>query len=288
MRWDSGMRRDGGMLRALPVLARLGGGAVALILGLFPIFAALGLVETEGGIEPLARVFASLFGGVFVTLGGALIASPLLDVARAHGAVRRRDAVRLGVAHLRRRPTRSSAGAAAGVGLVAAGFWLAVLGITPSWLGGARGLGALVVVEFLVIHGFPFVVVAAIVARHATGRKQWLARAALAALVVLYGAIAWKAGDGVWGVAGLLYLMMPNVLAFLAARDGGSARVLVTSRWVVKFGMLMLIASMIGDGSLEGPAVLWIGAVYFTLLAGVEWYRIVEIPGELAVDRRMG
>ena len=54
-----------------------------------------------------------------------------------------------------------------------------------------------------------------------------------------------------------------------------------------KFGMLMLLAAMIGDGSLEGPSVRWIGAVYFTLLAGVELYRVVEIPGELATGRRI-
>jgi hypothetical protein len=177
-------------------------------------------------------------------------------------------------------------GSAAGVALAALGFWLGAFGITSDWLGGA-GLGALVVIEFLVIHGFPFVVVAAMFARHTTGRRRMAARGALGALVLLYAAFAWKAGDGIWGVAGLLYLMAPNVLAFLGAHDGGSTRVLVTSRWVIKFGMLMLIAALIGDGSLEGPAVLWIGAVYFTLLAGVELYRVVEIPGELATGRRI-
>lgn len=278
------MERRSGILTVVPVLGRLGGGALGVILGLFPIFAGLGLVETEGGIEPFARVFAILFGGVFVTLGGVLVESPLLEAARAHGAVTRQDALRLGLRHLRTRPTSASMGAAAGVALAALGFWLAAFGITFDWLGGA-GLGALVVIEFLVIHGFPFVVAAAMFARHTTGRNRLLARGTLGVLIVLYAAIAWKAGDGVWGVIGLLYLMAPNVLAFLGAHDGGTTRVLVTSRWVIKFGMLMLIAAMIGDGSLEGPAVLWIGAVYFTLLAGVELYRVVEIPGELVRDR---
>jgi hypothetical protein len=275
------------MLTALPVLGRLGGGALAVILGLFPVLAGVGLVGTEGGIEPLARVFAVLFGGVFVTFGGVLIASPLLETARRNGAVTWQAAVRMGLGHLRRRPTTASVGAGAGVALPALGFWLAASGVGVGRLGGTGGLRALVVIEFLVIHGFPFVVAAAMFARHTTGRTRVLARGALAALVLLYAAFAWKAGDGLWGVAGLLYLMAPNALAFLAARDGGSTRVLVTSRWVVKFGMLMLIASMIGDGSLQGPSVLWIGAVYFTLLVGVELYRVVEMPGELATGRRI-
>jgi hypothetical protein len=279
--------RGSGILTTVPVLGRLGGGALAAILGLFPVFAGLGLVETEGGIEPFARVVAILFGGVFVALGGTLTASPLLEAARARGAVTWQDALRLGLRHLRTRPTRASRGAAASVAFAAAAFWLAAFGLLPGWLGDARGLGALVVIEFLVIHGFPFVVTAAVFARHAAGRGRLVARGALGALVLLYAAVAWKAGDGVWGVAGLLYLMAPNVLAFVGAHGGASARLLVTSRWVIKFGLFMLIASMIGDGSLEGPSALWIGAVYFTLLAGVELYRVVEMPGELATGRRI-
>jgi len=269
---------------SMPVLAQLGGGAVALLLGAFPVLAALGLVETEGGIEPFARVFSFVFGAVFIALGGWVMARPFLAIARSHGAVTVRDAFRMALPHLTRRVTRTSVGAALGVGILALGFWLAVAGVSVPLLGGSDGMRAVVGIEFLVIHGFPFLVVAAIFARSTTGRGRVVATGALAALVMLYGAVAWKVAAGPGGLVALLYLMVPNVLAFLGTESPASNRVLVTSRWVIKLALFLLTAAVLGGGSFDGPEAVWVGAVYFTLLAGVELFRVVEIPGELAAE----
>jgi hypothetical protein len=268
-----------------PLLGRLGGGAAAVLLGLFPVLASLGQIETEGGIEPFARVFAFLFGAVFVAIGLWLVGAPLLALARAHGAASWRDALVLGRRHLGRRANPASMSAAAGVAGLAAGYWLAAGGITFAWLGGLDWLRALVIIEFLVIHGFPFLIVAAVFARGTRGRGRIVARGALGALLLLYGAMAWKTGGGIAGLVGLLYLILPNVLGFAGAEASVSLRVLVTSRWVIKFALFMLTASVIGGGSFDGPETVWIGAVYFTLLAGMEWFRIAEVPGELATGR---
>jgi len=217
-----------------------------------------------------------------VTIGAVLIANPLLGTARAHGAVTWRDATRLGFRQLLRRPTVASGGAALGVLPLAVGYWLGVSGITVGWLGGADGLRALVIIEFLVIHGFPFLVMAAWFARHTRGRARVVAGAALTLLMLLYGAMAWKAVGGVGGLLALLYLIMPNVLAFAMADAPVSARVLVTSRWVIKFGLLVLTTAILGGESFAVPETIRVGAVYFTLLAGAELLRVVEVPGELA------
>jgi hypothetical protein len=275
-------------LTALPVPLRLAVGSVALILGLFPLLAGVGAIRTDEGIEPVGRVVVILFGAVFVTLGWMLLESALLEAARARGAVTRGDAARMALRHVRARPTWASGGAALGVALVAAGHWLAVAGVTVAWMGGAAWLRAIVIIEFLVIHGFPFMVVAVVLARNSAGGGRIAGRAMLGGLVLLYAAFAWKAGDGVWGVAALLYLMVPNVLAFARPHAGVSDRVLVVSRWAIKFTMLVLTAAVVGESSFDLPGVLWIGAVYFTLLAGVEAYRVVEMPGELMMLRDRG
>jgi len=268
-------------LRAIPALIRLGVGSATLILGLFPLLGGLGVIRTEGGIEPVARVVVVLFGGVLVVIGWAMLDSVLMEAARARGAVTRGDATRMALRHVRTRPTWASGGAALGVALVAAGHWFALTGRTVEWLGGTAWLRAIVIIEFLVIHGFPFMVAAAVLARNSRGGGRIAGRAVLGGLVLLYAAFAWTAGEGVWGVAALLYLMIPNVLAFAGPREGVSNRVLTVSRWAVKFTMLVLTAAVVGESSFELPGVLWIGAVYFTLLAGVELYRVVEMPGEL-------
>jgi len=271
---------------SIPLLSQLGGGAAAVVLGAFPVLAAVGLIETEGGIEPFARVLAFVFGAVFVTIGGVLIGQPLLAIARKHGAVTRSDAVTLAWRHLVRRVTWTSLGAAAGVAVLALGSWLAVGGIAPSWVGGTDGLRALVLIEFLVIHGFPFLVFAALFFRNTRGRARVVTTGILGVLLFLYGAMAWKAGDGIWGLVALLYLLMPNVLAFAKADSPVSGRVLVVSRWVIKLALLLLTIGIIGGGSFDGPETVWVGAVYFTLLGGVEAFRVVEIPGEVAAAER--
>jgi len=58
-----GGRGTGHRPLSMAVLSRLGGGAAAVTLGLFPVLAGLGLIETEGGIEPFARVLAVLSAG---------------------------------------------------------------------------------------------------------------------------------------------------------------------------------------------------------------------------------
>jgi len=264
------------------VLGQLAGGAAAVTLGAFPILAGLGLMETEGGIEPFARVVAVLFGAVFVTLGGSLIAIPMRAVARAHGAATPRDAVRLGLRRLRGRPTAGSAGAALWTLILAAGCWLAVAGVPLAWLGGARGLRALVIIEFLVIHGFPFLVLVAGIAGHARGRLRLAAGGFLAFLLLLYGALAWKVAEGVGGVLALLYLMVPSLQPFAVEDAPVGTRILIGSRWVIKTALMLLMLGILGGGSLEAPEAVRVGAGYFTLLAAAEMFRVVEIPGELA------
>lgn len=270
---------------SVPVLSQLAAGTTGVVLGLFPVLAALGLLETEDEIGPFARVLAFLFGGIFVTVGGAMIGNVLLRAARAHGAAGPRDALHLGLRHLLRRPTWASVGAGLWVAALAVGYWLAASGGTAGWAGGVDGLRALVIIEFLVIHGFPFIVVATLFVRNTEGKGRLLAGSALGLLGLLYAAFAWGAGDGIWGLAALGYLMMPNVLAFLSTGEDVSGRVLVTSRWVIKFALLVLTTGVLGGGSFDGPETVWIGAVYFTVLAGVEVFRVVEVPGELAVER---
>ena len=83
------------------------------------------------------------------------------------------------------------------------------------WRPSADMLMSMVLIEFLLIHGFPFLVFAASLVRVADGRKRVAFGVALGALILLYGAFAWSAGGGWPGVVGLAWLAAPNVLAFL-------------------------------------------------------------------------
>jgi hypothetical protein len=264
------------------VLSQLAGGAVSLLLGAFPVLAGLGLVGTTDPIGLVGRVVAVLFGGFFLLIGGVLVASPFVTAARGQGVVTWRAMLGLGVRRLGPRVTLTSVCAALWMLLLAAACWAGAAGAGLPWLGDAEGLRPVVIIEFLVIHGFPFLVVVAWFARHMPGKARVIPGAVLALLLWLYGVLAWSAADGVWGVVALLYLITPNVLAFTQADAGASMQVMVVSRWAIKFALLVLTAAILGETSFEGPETIWVGAVYFTLLVGVEVFRIVELPGEMA------
>lgn len=264
------------------VVFQLGVGAAVLLMGLLPVLAAFGLVETEGRIEPLGRLLAFVFGGVLMTLAAFILVTPFRAAARSHGAVTWRQAVTLGRRALRRRLDRRSAVAATGVGVIAAAYWSAAVGARPAWAAGRDELGAVLLIEFLVIHGFPFLTIAATFARTVTGRWRIVPAGALGLLLLLYGSFAWLLAGGVWGLLALGYLMLPNVLAFLRPARDGSVRIAVASRWGLKFFLFVLTAGVCGGGTFDDPAAIWQGAVYFTLLAGVELWRLDDVPGDLA------
>ena len=108
----------------------------------------------------------------------------------------------------------------------------------------ATTLIALVSIEFLVIHGFPFLVLAAAFTRAVTGWRRIFPGTALALFILLYLAFAMKFGDGWSGVLTLGYLIAPNILAFLGGHEEGLLKYTLGARWALRFvtffGLAML------------------------------------------------
>ncbi len=117
-------------------------------------------------------------------------------------------------------------------------------------------------------------------ATRATARV--IAWAFVVGLGMFYGLFAWVFGGGAWGIVALLYLLIPNVLAFAHMTPHKGTRTLAVSRWGVKFLIFVLIAAMTSSGDIAGPESLLLGALYFAVLTVVELYRVVEIPPDLA------
>jgi hypothetical protein len=143
-------------------------------------------------------------------------------------------------------------------------------------------LMSMVLIEFLLIHGFPFLVFAAALVRVADGRKRILFSVALGTLILLYGAFAWSAGGGWQGVAGLAWLAAPNVLAFLHRGDAWAMRMAAIGRWVIRFIAFFGIAMFMEDRSLRGAGTLPLGAWYFAVMVGCELFRVFELPLDLS------
>jgi hypothetical protein len=264
-------------------LGALAGAAVLLLLGTMPILAGLGVVRSGDAIEPWARVVAILFGLVFFLPGAAIVVLPVRYLAGTLGARSWTEVLRLGASRLRGRVNASSIGGAATIGILAIASWMALEGRSLFWTGSRDSLSQIVTVEFLVIHGFPFFVIVGSFVRHTRRAARFVAIVWLAILIGPYAFLAWKLGGGLEGLAALAYLLVPNVLAVVRPRARLAPRVTAVSRWVVKFAVFVLVAATIGDGSVQGPGSIAVGAVYFTLLTLIELFRVPELPLDLAV-----
>jgi len=267
-------------------LVRLTLAYVLVLLGSFPILAGLGLLRLESPIEPLAIPLAILFGLVFVVLGVAVVGGPLLELARAHGAASGREALALAWRRIRERANRASAVGAADMALLAVACALALAGVEIPLVGSEDTWAEVVSLEFITIHAFPFLLVAVTFWKATTGSGRTVVAFLTLPLVVGYAVLAWVFGGGAAGLFWLAYLLVPNLTPFLAGRGLGDARLLAVSRWCVKISLFMLTAGVVGGGDLSGPGVVALGAVYFALVAGVDLFRVPEIPADLAAEWR--
>ena len=256
--------------------------AACVLLGTLPVLASFGLVRGSEPSGPLVGVVVFLFGAVFLAMGAGAAFVALSPIARAAGATDFATARGLAWKALRRRADVGTVSGAAGIALLAAACWLTLAGVSVPLLADQEGVMEVFTLEFLLIHGFVFFAFAAGFAHERAGRARVFGVVALVALTTMYGVIAWHSAGGVHGVAWLLYLLAPNVLAFARDPRGRSVRLLAISRWAVKFYLFVVLAAMLGEGGdVSDPAALPVAAAYFTMLTVMELWRVPEIPIDL-------
>jgi hypothetical protein len=260
----------------------IGMGMILLVLftSTFLVAASLGLVATDDRPGIFARIVMFGFGGTLLAVGCFLawrIASELMDHPPEDGLGL---AYRLVTGALGRIELRSVGGAL----VIAPLLWfLLTPGAPLSWWRPSReSLIALVPLEFLVIHGFPFLVFLALLVR---GTARW-ARAFWAAVLLLfmgmYGALAWQEAEGLTGVIALLWLITPNILAFLNGADAWHQRVAAVARWLIRLVVFFGMAIILDHRSLRGEGNLALGAAYFGAILLLELLRIFDLPLDIA------
>ncbi|MGH7644037.1 MAG: hypothetical protein ACREMR_00490 [Gemmatimonadales bacterium] len=259
---------------------QLGIAALTLFMGGTVVLMAVGLITPDDPPSLGGRVVAFLFGCVVLGVGSLLVVPALGALAAAAGARGGLDAVALGLRRLAARITWHSLAAAALLVPLVWAYWRELQG-HPLGRWSRDTLIGLVALEFLLIHGFPFLVIAASFARTPEGWPRLGGIAAVAGLLLLYSAFAWGVGGGPGGVATLCYLVLPNVLAFAHRAHDWTVRATAAARWVEKFITLFGIAMVLDERSLRGAGNLRLGLFYFGIQALIELVRGAELPLDL-------
>ena len=261
-------------------LMGLGLTALLLFMGVPLVLIGVGVLRTDDVPGVAGRIAMVVFGTAISMTGVVQAYRIMLAFSRVPdaGAL---IVVSAALVRLVQRVTWTSAGAAL---LLVPLAWAYQRPDAPSawWRPSADMLMVMVLIEFLLIHGFPFLVFAASLVRVADGRKRVAFGVALGALILLYGAFAWSAGGGWRGVLGLAWLAAPNVLAFLHRGEAGTMRVAAIGRWAIRFIAFFGIAMFMEDRSLTGTGTLVLGARYFAVMVACELFRAFELPLDLS------
>ncbi len=249
------------------------GGGLALM--------AVGLIQADEYVGLGPRIVAFLFGGGIAFLGVRFTLLTLRTLADAAGERDRHAWWLMGVRGLARRVDAQSLLAAVTLLPLVAGYWREVLG--GNWWGPSQEtLIGLVPIEFLLLHGFPFLAIAATFARLPDRVPRWIGSAAVAGLLLLYSAFAWGVFEGPSGVLALLYLSVPNVLAFARHQNDWTVRAAAGTRWGTKFILFFSVAMLLNERSFQGRGALSLGLWYFGILTVIELFRVAELPVDLA------
>jgi hypothetical protein len=264
----------------LQLTLQLGIALAMLLAGGVMTLSALGILPPDEDAGPLTRLLVLLIGLLLASFSVTLVAHAFWVLAEQAGARDLSSALSLALSGLLDRVDLKSAGSALLLAPLAIAYWRAVEGL-PLWGWSRDALIGGVMIEFLVIHGFVFLVGAV---TFATIPERWprlIGSAAVVGLAALYAALAWEIG-GVWGVASLIYLALPNVLAFARPRNESGPRVTAGMRWMVQLFTFCVIAALLDHRELRGEGNLEVGLYYFAILTLVELFRVSEITLDLA------
>lgn len=245
------------------------------------VFAAsLGLVESDDTPGVFARIVMFGFGGVLLGVSGFLawrITAELVDLSP-------KDHLGIVVRVLRETFERVEFRSVVSALLLAPLVWafLTPRALAGWWRPSAEALIALIPLEFLLIHGFPFLVFVALLVRGTAGWARGIWVAVMLLLLLMYGALAWQEAGGVYGLLGLLWLIAPNILAFLRSDDAWHFRVAAVARWLLRLVVFFGLAILIDERSLRGEGNLRLGALYFSAILVLELFRVFELPLDIA------
>lgn len=251
-----------------------------LLMGGTLVLMSVELINTDDEPGTGGRIVAFLFGGLIVFMGGRIGGLPLLALAEGEGVKDWVGALLLGLRLMVKRANIRSVVSALFLAALAAGYWAELHG-TEFWGTSRDVLIDLVTLEFLVIHGFPFFVLASSPIRIPGKARAW-GMFFTGLLCLLYFGFAWTAGNW-WGILSLAYLLMPNLLAFGQESEEFGVRTITIARWALKFVAIVGVAMALDQHRLQGSGNLKIGLYYFGIQALIELFRLTEAPLDLGV-----
>ena len=244
---------------------------------------AFGLLPAMKSDTPvLAFLVAVPFALVMISIATGMCLEPIRASGINKGISRTRLAGRL-LLRLMLRPRFRSLLSAIPLAVLAAqyirhkdGFLLSIPGVSETVLISTLRI------EFLLIHGFPFLAMAAL---PIVSKERAVSAASVLLFLLLlffYAGAAMNVAGSIYGALMFAYLMLPDVGAFAGKETADSVRPRLAMRWALYFLAMLSVLVITQTKFLQNAATFNAGAAFFTIMALVELFRLADIPLEIA------
>lgn len=247
-------------------------------------FAAFGLVPTMETDTPLLAFCVSIpFAAIMVGVALSICRQLIHATGLAYGKTTGRLLAKLAIL-LAGRPALRSVAACLSPLVLALQYWETETGFLLKLPGVTEaGLIDAMRIEFLLIHGFPFLISWAFLAIHRLGVLR-VAGASIFILVAgLYAGTAANVAGSYQGALIFLYLLIPDLISFARRGPDGYVRPRLAMRWTLQFlGMLSALV-ISGTEFLQNSATFQAGLLFFLWIALMEFFRLADIPLDIAV-----
>ncbi|MBI3161119.1 MAG: hypothetical protein HYZ23_01350 [Chloroflexi bacterium] len=137
-------------------------------------------------------------------------------------------------------------------------------------------------IEFLLIHGFPFLIFWALIAANRLGAIR-IAGALIFILVAgFYAGAASNVAGSYQGALIFLYLLIPDLISYTRSDPDEYVRPRLAMRWALQFFAMLTALVVSNTEFLQNSASFQAGLLFFSWIALMELFRLADIPLDIA------
>jgi hypothetical protein len=137
-------------------------------------------------------------------------------------------------------------------------------------------------IEFLLIHGFPFLIFWALITISKLGKLRIAGGAIFFVVAVLYTGTAINIDGSFYGALIFLYLLVPDLISFARKDPDENIRPRLAMRWCLQFFGMLFALIVTNSQFLQNSSTFLAGRLFFSWITFMEFFRLADIPIDIA------
>jgi hypothetical protein len=137
-------------------------------------------------------------------------------------------------------------------------------------------------IEFLLIHGYPFLIFWALLAISRLGMLRIVGGLIFLLVAALYTGAAINIDGSFYGALIFLYLLIPDLISFARSDPDEYVRPRLAMRWCLQFFGMLFALIVTNSQFLQNSSTFLAGGLFFGWITFMELFRVADIPLDIA------